>query len=207
MRSLLITATILPAEEEKTWLSGSKKITWKRDSELPTTEGGASTCDVINNMGEIPVTNAEIIRDRRMLNIAHFKTDDHLRDVLNLVVRKLLEAAIDGQEGITASLSFESFAQSFRAFAGLPHVSYHSIGTLIMLAEQLSMRLPPKGKWVRINLEKSSVLYEEYSKHVHTFMTARRLMSSAPHVDAKASWAINEGVPYVIYEVALTLLV
>ena len=88
-----------------------------------TTEGGESSCGMLSYMSaQCQDTGGEIF-GKWMTNAEHLKTEDRKQDLLNLLMRKFAEHAIDYQYGSQMTLAVEEFASAMRAWSKLPHLS------------------------------------------------------------------------------------
>ena len=167
-----------------------------------TTEGGESSCGMLNYMSaQCEDTGGEIF-GKWMTNVEHLKTEDHKQDLLNLLMRKFAEHAIDYQYGSQMTLAIEEFASAMRAWSKLPHLSYYSVVELVSEQPSFSIGSSKTGKSLMISLCKETHLYSEFCKVVRDFLSQGRRVSDVPIEQMKAVWAQHEAVPYVPYQIA-----
>ena len=133
-----------------------------------------------------------------MLNTQHLQTDDHIEDIRNIIIRSLLEVAIDGRNGSVASMGMDQVSEMIRARTGLPHLSYMSIADWVKQCPDFAMRTSARGK-LRIRISKDSELFTVYDQQIEEMVKADRKMEDVNRLELTASWTMDEWQPYVPY--------
>jgi len=167
-----------------------------------TTEAGQSSCSMLNYMmAQAQDTGGEIY-GKWMSNVEHLKTPEHRTDLMELLMRKFTENAVDYQYGSQMTLAVLEFASAMRAWSNIPYLSYYSITELIGEQASFSIQASNTGKSLMISMVQESTLYGEFCEAVAYFLRQGRKVRNVPMKEMKAVWAQHEMRPFAPYKIA-----